>query len=156
MALQQQPIHPLRDGQRTVAGDVQKLLPQTHQLPGLFIIGFPLSFTHQLHGRLLGQNQLGSTLTAQAKADFGTVRQKIAETGMVIADLAQHSLATGKNEIAQIVTVEKGTALPFPKDEMGRVVVGNGLPQTVAQRSGYFLIPLQALRIHIDLPANTA
>jgi len=54
---------------------------------------------------LLGQDEGGSPLAAQAQADLGIAGKEIAEPGMIVSDLAQQAFPARQDQIAQVVFV---------------------------------------------------
>ena len=153
---QQQLVHAFVDGQTAILHDGKGLLPQSQQRLGIGIFFRPVSLRQQLHRLLLGQNQLRRALTAQAKADLGISGQKLAEPGMVIADLTQKPFAALQNQVAKVALVEERTALPLPQHKMGRIICRNMIPQPLSQGTGHGFITGKAFLVNINFPADAA
>ena len=76
---------------------------------------------------------------------------------MLAADVAQRAVAQRGDDAAQPGLVQKGAALVLAQHEMrGAVLPRDAAPQLVAQIAGQFLIFLQCLRVHVDLPTDAA
>ena len=76
---------------------------------------------------------------------------------MVVANLAESSFAQGEDYVAKPVLIEKGTAFPRRKREMGAaVLLGDIFSEALSESAGNAFIVFKAFAVNINFPAGAA